>query len=142
MRDSTLYLKDILAAIDSIERFTAGMDLETFQADDKTTSAVMRKLEIIGEAVKQIPDEIRQKHSQVPWKEMAGMREKLIHFYIWRRLPLGVESDSGATSSSQTRDSANSAGRGLTRACSRRRAAKRSGAAEAQAVIQRVPRDE
>lgn len=82
MRDHTLYLKDILAAIDSIEKFIAGMDLETFQEDDKTASAVLRKLEIIGEAVKQIPDEIRQKYSQVPWKEMAGMRDKLIHFYF------------------------------------------------------------
>jgi uncharacterized protein with HEPN domain len=52
MRDYTLYLKDILAEIESIERFTAGMDLDAFQADDKTTSAVIRKLEIIGEAVK------------------------------------------------------------------------------------------
>lgn len=82
MRGYTLYLKDILAAIESIEAFIDGMDLDTFQLDDKTTSAVMRKLEIIGEAVKQIPDEIRQKHPQVPWKEMAGMRDKLIHFYF------------------------------------------------------------
>ncbi|WP_298817048.1 HepT-like ribonuclease domain-containing protein [Chloroflexus sp.] len=82
MRDYTLYLKDSLRAIESIEGFISGMDLETFQADDKTTSAVMRKLEIIGEAAKQIPDEIRQKHSQIPWKEMAGMRDKLIHFYF------------------------------------------------------------
>lgn len=93
MRDYTLYLKDILAAIDSIERFTAGMDLNTFQADDKTTSAVIRKLEVIGEAVKQIPDEIRQRHAQVPWREMARMRDKLIHFYfgvddrlVWRTI--------------------------------------------------------
>ena len=82
MRDHTLYLKDILAAIESIESFIVGMDLDTFHTDDKTTSAVMRKLEIIGEAVKQIPEELRQKHSQVPWKEMAGMRDKLIHFYF------------------------------------------------------------
>jgi uncharacterized protein with HEPN domain len=82
MRDYTLYLKDILAAIESIERFTAGIDLGAFQADDKTTSAVIRKLEIIGEAVKQIPDEIRQRYTQVPWREMAGMRDKLIHFYF------------------------------------------------------------
>lgn len=50
MRDYKLYLKDILAAMHSIETFVAGMDLETFQADDKTASAVMRKFEIIGEA--------------------------------------------------------------------------------------------
>lgn len=93
MRNYTLYLKDILGAMDSIERFIAGMDLATFQADDKTTSAVMRKLEIIGEAVKRIPEGIRQKHPQVPWKEMAGMRDKLIHFYfgvdyhlVWRAI--------------------------------------------------------
>ena len=93
MRDYRLYLKDILAAIDSIEEFVAGMDLAAFQADDKTTSAVMRKLEIIGEAAKQVPDEIRQNHPRVPWKEMAGMRDKLIHFYfgidyqlVWRAI--------------------------------------------------------
>lgn len=82
MRDYRLYLKDILAAIQSIEDFIAGMDLETFQVDDKTNSAVMRKLEIIGEAVKQVPDELRHQYSQIPWKEMAGMRDKLIHFYF------------------------------------------------------------
>lgn len=53
MRNYTVYLKDILGAIDSIERFTVGMDLEAFQDDDRAASAVMRKLEIIGEAVKQ-----------------------------------------------------------------------------------------
>ena len=93
MRDYKLYLKDILSALDSIERFTAGMDVAAFQTDDKTTSAVIQKLEIIGEATKQIPDEIRQNHPYVPWKEMAGMRDKLIHFYfgvdyqlVWRTI--------------------------------------------------------
>jgi uncharacterized protein with HEPN domain len=93
MRDYKLYLKDILAAIDSIERFVAGMNVAKFQTDDKTTSAVIQKLEIIGEATKQIPDEIRQSHPHVPWKEMAGMRDKLIHFYfgidyqlVWRTI--------------------------------------------------------
>ncbi|MDD5501727.1 MAG: DUF86 domain-containing protein [Candidatus Omnitrophica bacterium] len=54
MRDYKLYLIDILAAMESIESFIADMNLETFEADDKTTSAVLRKLEVIGEAVKQI----------------------------------------------------------------------------------------
>ena len=93
MRDYRLYIKDIVAAMESIEGFIAGMDLVSFRADDKTASAVMRKLEIIGEAVKQVPEEVRQRYSHVPWKEMAGMRDKLIHFYfgvdyslVWRAI--------------------------------------------------------
>jgi uncharacterized protein with HEPN domain len=62
-----------LAAIESINEFVKNMTFEEFQADDKTTSAVIRKLEIIGEAVKCLPDNVRQSYSQVPWREMAGM---------------------------------------------------------------------
>lgn len=82
MRDYKLYLKDILAATESIEGFVAEMEFETFCADDKTVSAVLRKFEIIGEAAKQIPLEVCQSYPYVPWKEMAGMRDRLIHFYF------------------------------------------------------------
>ena len=73
------YLDDILVAIEKIERFTAGMDYEEFAADDKTVDAVLRNFEVIGEATKNIPAEIRHEHSDLPWSEMAGMRDKLIH---------------------------------------------------------------
>ena len=82
MRDYQLYLKDILSAMDSIEAFVEVMSFEEFRADDKTASAVIRKFEIIGEATKNIPDEIRQQYPAVSWKEMAGMRDRLIHFYF------------------------------------------------------------
>ena len=80
MRDYKLYMKDILSAINSIEAFVEGLSFEEFCADDKTASAVIRKFEIIGEE-KNIPDEIRLRYPTVPWKEMAGMRDRLIHFY-------------------------------------------------------------
>jgi uncharacterized protein with HEPN domain len=82
VRDRSLYLKDILGSIESIEAFVVGMDFDTFRTDDKTASAVIRKLEIIGEAVKQIPEEVRERYPNIPWKQIAGMRDKLIHFYF------------------------------------------------------------
>jgi uncharacterized protein with HEPN domain len=81
-RDIKLYVTDILEAILAIERFVEGMNFEEFKKDDKTSSAVVRKFEIIGEATKHIPDEIRQKYPDILWKEMAGFRDKLIHFYF------------------------------------------------------------
>ncbi len=81
-RDYTLYLKDILSAMESIEKFVAGMTFDEFMKDEKTVDAVIRKFEVIGEATKRIPEEIRLKHQDVPWKEMAAMRDRLIHFYF------------------------------------------------------------
>jgi uncharacterized protein with HEPN domain len=82
MRNHRLYLKDIFDAMESIEQFVQNMDFEDFKKDDKTVSAVIRKFEIIGEATKQIPDDIKQKSPEAPWKEMAGMRDRLIHSYF------------------------------------------------------------
>lgn len=82
MRDPKLYLKDILAAMDAIEQFVEGVEFENFKNDDMKSSAVIRKFEIIGEATKNIPEEIKQKYPAIPWKDMAGMRDRLIHFYF------------------------------------------------------------
>jgi uncharacterized protein with HEPN domain len=82
MRDISLYLQDILDAMLAVERFVEGMSFDEFKTDDKTSSAVIRKFEIIGEAAKQVPEEIRNKYPLIPWKEMAGMRDRLIHFYF------------------------------------------------------------
>jgi uncharacterized protein with HEPN domain len=82
MRNLRLYLKDILVAMEAIEEFVEGIEFDEFKQDDRTSSAVIRKFEIIGEATKQVPEDIRQQYPQVPWKEMAGMRDKLMHFYF------------------------------------------------------------
>ena len=82
MRNNKLYVKDILAAIEAIEHFVENLDFESFKNNDLVASAVVRKFEIIGEAAKNIPGALRKKYPQIPWKEMAGMRDRLIHFYF------------------------------------------------------------
>jgi len=86
MRDFGLYIKDIIKAMNAITEFVKGMGFDDFKHDDKTASAVIRKFEIIGEATKNIPEFIRGKYPDIPWKEMAGMRDKLIHFYFGDKL--------------------------------------------------------
>ncbi|MGH7849690.1 MAG: HepT-like ribonuclease domain-containing protein [Thermodesulfobacteriota bacterium] len=81
-RDSTLFLHDILNSCNHILEFTRNHNFETFIKDEKTSSAVIRKLEIIGEAAKRIPDEIKFKYKDIPWKKMAGMRDNLTHAYF------------------------------------------------------------
>ncbi len=82
MRYMTLYLKDILESIELIEQFVAGMDVEDFKKDIKTSDAVIKRFENIGEAAKNISDEVKSKYTEIPWKEMTGMRDKLVHFYF------------------------------------------------------------
>ncbi len=76
------YFHDILESIDETEEFIRGMSFEDFLGDRKTTNAVIRSLEVIGEAAKNIPDSIKDKFLDVPWWKMAGMRNKLIHEYF------------------------------------------------------------
>lgn len=81
-RDYRNCLEDILEAIASIREYTAGFSLQTFASDRKTIDAVIRNLEVIGEAVKAVPEPIRARHPEVEWKRVAGLRDILIHQYF------------------------------------------------------------
>jgi uncharacterized protein with HEPN domain len=76
------YLADIQEASTNISQFISGMAWEEFAQDQKTIYAVVRAFEIIGEAAKKVPLSVRKRHPNVPWKQMAGMRDKLIHEYF------------------------------------------------------------
>ena len=76
------FLNDILESIEKIEQFISNMDYQDFVKDDKTNYAVIRAFEIIGEASKEIPDELKEEYDEIPWKEMDAMRDKLIHSYF------------------------------------------------------------
>ena len=81
-REYSDYLEDILDAILKVDKFIKGMDFIQFDTDDKTMFAVIRALEIIGEVTKHIPNKVREDYPDVPWREMAGIRDKLIHGYF------------------------------------------------------------
>ena len=81
-RDYGDYIKDIIDSINDIETFIKDIDFEEFAGDKKTVNAVIRSIEVIGEAAKKIPKSLKNKHSIIPWKKMAGMRDKLIHEYF------------------------------------------------------------
>lgn len=81
-RELRLYLADILVACEKVLRYTDGMEFEQFVADDRTFDAVIRNLQIIGEAVKNIPVDIRDRNPEIEWRKIAGLRDILAHTYF------------------------------------------------------------
>ena len=81
-RDSRVYLEDILEATRKIMGYTGSLSKAAFLEDEKTFYAVVRNLEVIGEAVKKLPEDLRAKHPALEWKKMAGLRDILIHEYF------------------------------------------------------------
>jgi uncharacterized protein with HEPN domain len=82
MKKDNAYLKDMLDAISDIELFIANITEAEFHKNKEKKYAVVRALEITGEAAKNVSKELRAKHKEIPWKDIAGMRDKLIHWYF------------------------------------------------------------
>jgi uncharacterized protein with HEPN domain len=82
MKSDSIYIEHILNSINSIQEYISGLSLEIFLDDRKTQDAVVRQFEIIGEATKRISSDFQDNHPNIPWSQMAGMRDVLIHDYI------------------------------------------------------------
>ncbi|MBC7262118.1 MAG: DUF86 domain-containing protein [Chloroflexi bacterium] len=87
------YIRDMLDGAEKALAFVVGMEYEEFVQDVKTQFAVVRALEIVGEAAKKIPRDVKESYTEIPWREISGTRDKLIHDYIgvnlavvWRTL--------------------------------------------------------
>ncbi|MFO7846471.1 MAG: DUF86 domain-containing protein [Balneolaceae bacterium] len=81
-RKPDVYLQDILESIEHIQKFLDGVSEDEFYENVEKQDAVLRRLEIIGEAVKHLPEEIREDHPDIPWRQIAGMRDIIIHEYF------------------------------------------------------------
>ena len=85
-RDYRVFLDDIVEATSKVLEYTSGLSYEQFGADRKTIEAVVWNLQIIGEAVKNIPEETRSQYPDVPWRDMAGLRDIIVHQYFGIKL--------------------------------------------------------
>lgn len=81
-KDPTVYLSHILECIDLVEAYISGLGPSEFEERQQVQDAVLRRIEIIGEAVKNLPDDLRLRNPQVPWRQIAGTRDKVIHDYL------------------------------------------------------------
>jgi uncharacterized protein with HEPN domain len=81
-RHLLLLLKDMLESIRLIETYVNGMDFDAFLADRRTIDAVVRNIEIIGEAGNMVPEDFRLQHPEIPWKRIRGMRNRIVHEYF------------------------------------------------------------
>ncbi len=81
-RSARILLGDILEATELLERYTVGVSRQEFAGNIEKQDAVARRLEIIGESVKRLPKNLRDQHPDVPWREIAGARDVLVHEYF------------------------------------------------------------
>ena len=81
-RDFLLFLEDIMVCIEKLEKYTQGLTFDQFSKNEMAVDAVIRNFEVIGEAVKKIPKELKQKYPDVEWNEASGFRDVLIHDYF------------------------------------------------------------
>jgi len=81
-RSTRVLLEDMLDAIQQIQSYTTGMDKDSFTKDRKTQDAVVRNLEIIGEASGRLPDSFREEYSDIPWTLVRGLRNRIVHAYF------------------------------------------------------------
>jgi len=81
-RSVKCYLQDILDAIEKIKKYTAKVDYEMFSKNQMMIDAVLMNIAIIGESVKKIPEDVKERYPDIPWKDIAGMRDKVIHDYF------------------------------------------------------------
>ena len=81
-KDPLIFIKHILESIDKIEAFSKNLSKKTLSKNELKQYAIIRAIEVIGESVKNLPDSLKNKYPNVPWKEIAGTRDKMIHHYF------------------------------------------------------------